>query len=825
MEVSFMELGKVSFPAAGRPIDRGVSGCRAVPVLAAAILVSLLSVFPGPEAFGSGLTIERMYSDPRPAGVAPREIAWSPDGGTLAFLWNDGGARFYDIWLCDASGGNLRRATDASAIEGTGEEVLTKAEVDRLATQRRKGKGIQSFRWASDGKRIVFPLEGDLFILDAGSGRVKRLFGTAAAETDPAFSPDGKRMAFVRENDIWMIELETGIVTQLTTCGSDVLYNGLGDYVDYEEVGREDAFWWSPDGARIAYVQTDVGPIRELMIPDYLGTFVDARKQLRPVAGGDNSSKRLGVLSLDTRETVWVEPGVGRDEYICRVLWHPGGRELLFLSEPRDLESLHFLAVDAAGGTIDTLLTVRDGKWVNISSTFVRWGDGGRYVYFTSEESGWNHIHCKRWKGGPIEVLTSGPWEVTSLHTVDSEGRVWYTSTELEPGQRHLYYVDGNGGRFRVTRGEGWYGSHVSKGAEGAAVAYSNPSTPPDIYILKSMKGSKVPEARGHGSGPGKGSGGGAGAPSVYSRRTGRGREMPPGLRRVTRSPAGDFAAIELPDVHYFTFASPTDGGTVHAALLLPPQLGGVDVAAALEGRLTGGFTGKYPAIVSVHGGGYAQSVRKSWRWGALYEAYLVNEMGYVLLDLDYRGSSGYGRKFRTDVHLALGGPDLEDEMAGLGILGSFPFVDPERIGIWGWSYGGYMTVLAMLRHPDSFAAGAAVAPVTDWRNYDTHYTEERLGLPREEPGAYSKGSPITYADSLRRHLLVIHGMVDDNVHFQDTVQLVEAMTRTGVDFEVMFYPAGKHGIRADASRIHLFRKITRHFERYLKGDPDAHCP
>jgi dipeptidyl-peptidase-4 len=257
--------------------------------------------------------------------------------------------------------------------------------------------------------------------------------------------------------------------------------------------------------------------------------------------------------------------------------------------------------------------------------------------------------------------------------------------------------------------------------------------------------------------------------------------------------------------------------------LFLPRGLEGIDMETVLAGRAEE-FPEKYPAIIDVHGGGYSQSVRKAWLWAALYNTYLA-ERGYVILDLDYRGSSGYGRDFRTDVHLDIGGPDLEDEMTGLEFLQSLPFIDPGRIGIWGWSYGGFMVAHAMLRYPDAFAAGAGVAPVTDWRNYDTHYTEERLGIPREQEEAYRAGSPVTHADGLRNHLLLIHGMGDDNVHFQDTVQLVDALIRTGVDFEMMCYPGGKHGIRADASRIHLFRKITRHFERYLRGIPDAACP
>ena len=782
------------------------------------ILFATALCIPLLHASAADLTIERMYTDPRLTGITPRAVSWSPDGKLLAFLWNDKGERFYDIWLCHANGKKLRRITDAAALGEESEAVLTRAEIDREEALRRRGRGINAFQWSPHSRKILFPLGGDLFLLDINSGSVRRLFRTAASETDPAFSSDGGMVAFIRENDIWMIDLDSGTTVQLTDSGSETLYNGLGDYVDYEEVGRREAFWWSPDGSRIAYVQTDVSPIRELLIPDYLGTFVEVRQQLRPVAGGANGKKRLGVLTVDTRDTVWIEPGVLRDEYITQVHWHPGGKELLVLSEPRHLKELHFLAADAVDGSLDTLLTVKDDKWVNINRTFVHWDEEGTYLYFTSEESGWNHIYRMEWETRRQERLTDGDWEVTSFHAVDTKGRAWYTSTEIEPAQRHLFYLDSDGRRFKVTPEEGWYSSRVSKDGRHAAVLYSNPVNPPDLYMVKSLEGVKVGEV---GHQPQRGGGGAESVPPLYAAA---GWQVPEGLIRVTDSPADDLREIELPVPQYIAFPSRLDGEIIHALILLPPELRGVDVKALISGRSRETFQRKYPAIVSVHGGGYAQSVVKAWRWRTLYDAYLLNK-GYVILDLDYRGSSGYGRKYRTDVHLDIGGSDLEDEMTGFDLLTSLPFVDPDRIGMWGWSYGGYMTALALLRYPDAFAAGAAVASVTDWKNYDTHYTEERLGIPRDEPEAYRRGSPITYADSLRSHLLLIHGMGDDNVHFQDTAQLVGALIKTGVDFEVMFYPAGKHGIRADASRIHLFRKITRHFERYLKNDPDAYCP
>ncbi len=764
------------------------------------------------------LTIERMYRDPRLTGVSPRGMRWAPGGGNLAFIWNSEGEGFYDIYLYNARRGKVRKVTEAAAISGSNKTVLSKAELDRLSTLRRKGKGIFSYLWSPDGKSILFPLRGDLYLLDVGSGGVRRLFRTEVSETDPAFSPDGGKIAFIRSNDLWMIDIESGTTVQLTDSGCETLYNGMGDYVDYEEVGVDRAYWWSPDGSKIAYFQTDVSTVSELLIPDYRGRFVEVRKQARPVAGGKNGLKRLGILDIETEETVWINPGVRRDEYIPQVHWHPCGDKLLLLSEPRNLKELNFLAADPEDGSTDTLFTINDSKWVNIHNTMIHWGDDGNVFYFTSEENGWNHIYRYGWESGEISQLTDGPWQVTSIQLIEDDGDIWYTSTETGPAERHLFRLTDDGEKYKVTPDEGWYSASLSDDAKNIAVVYSNPLCPPDIYMLESAKGERFkgsPKVSGA-----AGSGNGVGGVSFRSKWS-----LPGGLERVTGSPADDLDMIDIALPVYFTLPSEFDGKTIYALAIFPPEIKNADIEGLISGDYRGDCEKKFPAIISVHGGGYSQSITKGWRWRALFDTYLVNNKKYIILDLDYRGSSGYGRDWRTDIYLDIGGPDLEDEITGLNFLKTLPVVDPDKIGIWGWSYGGYMTTMAMLKYPEAFKAGAAVAPVNKWQNYDTHYTEERLGIPAEQEEAYKRANPLSFAGDLKNHLLIIHGMRDDNVHFQDTVQLVDKMIESGVDFEVMFYPGGKHGIRADASRIHLFRKITRHFERYLRGIPDASCP
>ncbi|HXI03889.1 MAG TPA: prolyl oligopeptidase family serine peptidase, partial [Candidatus Saccharimonadales bacterium] len=369
-------------------------------------------------------------------------------------------------------------------------------------------------------------------------------------------------------------------------------------------------------------------------------------------------------------------------------------------------------------------------------------------------------------KSGSLEPLTSGDWEVTDLDRVGG-GQAWFTSTAEGPEERHFYRVALGGGEpVRLTTQPGWNECRVSSDGSWIACLHSDLTDPVDLWVERPGSG-KPPE-------------------------------------RITRSPAKDFDPTLLAVPEIITLKSRLDGAPVTAALYRPdPGAPPDDLSRGLR---------PHPALVHVHGGGYSQAVRRGWGGWMTFINTLFVRQGYYVLDVDYRGSSGYGRKWRTDVRLNLGGPDLEDTLTAAEYLRSLPDVDPGRVGVWGWSYGGFLTCMSMMAKPGVFNAGVAIAPVTDWAAYDTHYTEERLGLPSEHAEAYRKGSPLTYAGRLRDPFLLVHGLRDDNVHVQDSIRLVDELVRDGKDFDVMFYPEAKHGIRSDASRIHLFKKVFAFF-------------
>ncbi len=706
------------------------------------------------------LTIERLFSDPRLEGIIPREIKWANNSTKFAFLWNDKGEKILSLWIYDIETKSMEEIlTDRDFAEP---KEMTEEEEERKTIMRKSTIGITDYIWSPEGNKILIPYRSDLFLYDLQGETMDRLTKTEKAELDPKFCGQEDRIAFVRDNDLWLMDIGKKQTIQLTKSGGEKILNALSNYIALEELQRYSGYECSSDGKMIAYVQSDNSPIKELIIPDYLPRFVEYRKQERPVAGGMNATERVGVISSAGGETLWIDIPL-KEFYVLGLDWT--GEDLLLRIHERNNKALHLYLYDPSMQSLKELLKEKDDKWVNTYNNYMIPSQNPQGILWTSEKSGFNHLYFYDFGKNKLKQLTDGDWEVTRLHGMDKKENIYFSATAVEPEQAHLFsYNYSDAHTKKLTSRVGWHQITFSPDFNYFTDLFSDQTLPPQLYLSK---------------------------PTQTDKRN-----------KILDAANPELSGYEWAKIEYFTLKS-RDEFEIHCKIFKPNDF--------QENK-------SYPVIVYVHGGGYAQSVRKQWRGIAhLFHHYLAQELKYIVVDVDYRGSSGYGRLCRTDVHLHLGGKDLDDVIDVVEHLKKLSYIDSEHIGIWGWSYGGFLTNMALLKTPDIFRAGAAVAPVNDWKNYDTQYTEERLSTPQESPEAYERSSPVTYAKNLKNHLLMIHGMKDDNVHFQDTVQLINQLIDNKIDFDLMIYPEGKHGIRKDTNRIHLFNKITQHFERYLK--------
>ncbi len=724
-------------------------------VAASAVLLA------GALALAAPLDLERLYRDPRPFGIPPRLVRWAPAGTVrLAFLWNDRGVKARDLWTWAPGEAAPRLVVDHRRLAAG--PVHDEAVEELRETARLDDRGIDGYAWSPDGTRLLLSYGGDLFVVDPEGRHLHRLTRTAAPEIDPQWFPDGRRVGFVRDNDLWVLGVDDGSLVQLTSDGGETLLNGRPDYIALEELGFRSAWAPSPGGKLVAFVRYDTSPVELLSICDAVGERVRCRHQRRPPAGTANSRLRVGIVPATGGPVTWADLAAFDDFYVTHLRWLAPGRLLVGI-EPRDLHSLHLLEVHPDGSTRE-LHVERDEAWINLARSFLATTPGGR-VLLGSERTGAAQLWLLDPAGGGMLQVTRGNREVTSLQGVVGDHVVFLGHLD-SPHEQHLYRVPLRGGApERLTPQPGWHEARLSPDGRWVASVRSDWTLPPDLWV---------------------------GPPGTGER----------GWVRLTRSPPPDFDPAELVAPR-IVHVRGRDGVPVPALLWEPPG------PPPRGGRA---------AIVHVHGGGYAQAVRRAFLWSTPLHTLMVRE-GWAVLSIDYRGSEGYGRSWRTAVHLDLGGPDLADTVAAADWLAAHvPGVDRRRIGLWGWSYGGFLAALAAGKAPGAFAAHVAVAPVTEWEHYDTHYTEERLGLPAEHPDAYRRADPLTYAARVNAPLLLIHGLRDDNVHCQDTFRLADALVRAGRPFDMMIYPTGKHGIRRDASRVHLFRKMFAFFREHLGG-------
>lgn len=626
------------------------------------------------------------------------------------------------------------------------------------------GMSLGGLQWLPDGDGFVFIHGGDIWEMMLDGDSPRRLTDTPDSENEVGLSPDGRRIAFVREQDLYVLERASGDETRLTVDGGAAILNGTLDWVYQEElVGRGTfrGYFWSPDGERLAFLRFDQSPVPTYPLVDWLPTHPDLEQMRYPKAGDPNSQVRLGTVAATGGAVTWLDSLGPMDGYIPRVWWSRDSRHVLYIHLARSQQRLDLRRVDARGGESRVLITESDSHWVDLNEGVHVFQSEDR-ILWPSERSGFNHLYLYGANGTLIRPVTRGDWVVDQLAGVDEEGGwIYFTATRADRRERHLYRirVDGSG-MEALTSEPGTHRITLAPSGRYFIDAFSSVTHPLDVAVFET--------------------GGG---------------------RTVDLADAGDELTarhrMSTPELFRFT------GGN------------GIEYDAMITRPVDFDPTRRYPVIVSVYGGPHSQSVRN--RRGSMWDQYLAGR-GYVVFEMDNRGSDGRGQAWEGHLFRRFGAVELADQLEGVAWLKTQSYVDPERIGITGGSYGGFMVAYAMT-HSDAFRAGIALFGVYDWRLYDTAYTERYLGLPQENEEGYTASSPIHAAGDLSGRLLLVHGAYDENVHMQNYVQFSDALIKAGKQFDSMLYPNEGHGIHHPARRRHYYGMQIDFWERCLKGE------
>lgn len=702
------------------------------------------------------LTVDRIYSEPSLSGHLTRGIAWTPDAKQISFFESraTGKAGKTELWAVDVASGQRRVILSAEKLE-----AVLPADAEQATQATGLGRHAPAeYQWAPGGGALLFQGATSLAWFDLKTQASRGLVSGKEKISDPKISPDGKYVSFVRNHNLWLVSVADGKERAFTEGGTEEVRKGELDWVYPEELEITTAYWWAPDSSSIAYFQMDESKVARYPLVDFSSPTGEAEEERYPPAGGGNPIVRVFVAPVSGGEAHAMDTGENTDIYIARVNWLTDSKHVAIQRLNRPQTVLDLLICDATTGAARTLLNESDQYWINVGNDLHFLKDGKRFLW-SSERSGYRHLYLYDLEGKELAQITKGEWEVSAVHAVDdAKGLVYFTGTAKSPLERHLYRVSLDGSAIsRITIHNGTHGVNMAPDASAFVDTYSDVMTPPrqdvaraDGSLLRVINENKVPElAEYHLSAP-------------------------------------QFLSVKA-----------HDGMALNAVMIKPPDFD--------ESK-------KYPVLVFTYGGPHAQVVLNAWGGNTALWNQSMAQKGYIIFSLDNRGSAGRGHIFEEPIHYNLGAVELADQREGVAYLKSLPFVDGERIGIWGWSYGGFMTLQAMFSSGGQFKAGFAGGPVTDWHFYDSIYTERYLGLlPQNEKG-YRASSPVDRAENLKGKLLIAHGTGDDNVHFANTLSLINELIAYGKYAEVMPLPGRGHGASDPAARKVLFNRVMQFF-------------
>jgi len=714
------------------------------------------------------LNIERIFGN-GDLGGRPDSVRWMPDGQHWSTIDSDSLGRG-ELWQVEARTGRREKLVSAADLveAGSGEPLP-----------------IEGYAFSDDGRRLLIFSEsqqvwrartkGHYYVFDFPTRRLIPVSGQDGWQMFAKLSPDARQVAFVRDNDLYVTDLASGEERRLTSDGSETIINGTTDWVYEEELDLRDAFRWSPDGSRIAYWRFDQGPVRTYWLVDELPLYPELNGVRYPKAGEANSTARVGSLELATGETTWFDIGAEEDIYIARMEWAESSDEVLIQRLNRHQNQLDLLLGDARTGRTSLLFSERDEAWLDANDD-QQWIDDGQRFTWTSDRDGYSHVYLYDRSGRMVRQLTRGSWDVTAFHGVHEEsGRIFFTAASESPITRSVYSARLDGGEMtRIAGGRGTHSARFSPDFGLFTDTYSSIGSPPVTRLRQVADGGEV-------------------------------RVLADNAELVEK-----LDALDLREPEFFTVQA-DDGSALNAWIIKPRDFD--------PGR-------SYPLLLYVYGGPGSQTVRDAWGGTRyLWHQMLVRD-GILVASVDNRGTGARGREFKKQVYMRLGQLETADQLAAVQQLGKLPYVDASRIGIWGWSYGGYMALMTTLLGGNQVAAAIAGAPVTSWELYDTIYTERFMRTPQENPEGYSLGAPLSHANGLRGDLLIIHGTADDNVHPQNTLKMIAELEQAGKHFDMRLYPGQRHGVRGRTLSVNLYEMMTGFLHRALlvpeTAEPDT---
>ena len=713
------------------------------------------------------LTVERVFSNPSLSGPVARGVSLSPDGELVAFLRSrEDDVDVLDLWAAPVAGGDAFKLIDARALVPDAGE-LSEAEKARRERMRISQRGVVEYSWDEQGRYILAPLEGDIFLANRADGSVRRLTETAADEIDAKVSPKGQYVSFVRDQNLFVLNLETGAEQAITTDGKDLITWATAEFIAQEELDRDTGYWWSPDEKYIALQRTDESTVDIIPRLDIAGGGASVVEQRYPRAGRPNAVVELFIQDVTTGNRVQVDLGTNKDIYLGRANWAADGSVAYVQRLSRDQKTLDLLSVNPATGQSRVIASQTSNAWVPLTHNFKALKDG-KFIW-SSEETGWQHLYLYNKDGRRLRAITRGEYPVKALNGVNQEtGEVFFTASMRDgkelPIEQQLFRASlrRTVNPAEVTPRGGWWSASVNGTGTAYVGNYSDLNTPPQS-ALYTMDGQRVRW--------------------IEENKLEAGHPFWPFAERQQKP---EFGTLE------------SDGHTLVWQMTTPPNF---DPSKT------------YPVIMQVYGGPSGGGVKRAWQPATTQ---LLTEAGYIVFRLDNRGEGDRSAAFKQALYLKMGQPEIEDQVLGANYLRTLPYVDANRIAMMGWSYGGFMSLMALTEPKMGLASAIAGAPPTEWGLYDTAYTERYMSTPQGNVDGYAASDVNNRLDNLTGRLLLMHGMADDNVIFENTTRVLNALQEKSIPFETMLYPGQRHGIRGNDRQLHQWRTYLDFLDRTI---------